>query len=157
MNRIDEIKGDVSLRVQGNEKEYYTQLTDVLREYMYRRFGFNAAEMTTSEIVDELLKIKDKESIKELKEILEVADLVKFAKLHPTVHENERNMLNAIEFVNATKNIEEENIKHPTEERIVSKRSLKQKRVLLASVIILAVIIVGVVVLLTTDLYNMFS
>ena len=157
MNRIDEIKGDVSLRVQGNEKEYYTQLTDVLREYMYRRFGFNAAEMTTSEIVDELLKIKDKESIKELKEILEVADLVKFAKLHPTVHENERNMLNAIEFVNATKNIEEENIKQPTEERIVSKRSLKQKRVLLASVIILAVIIVGVVVLLTTDLYNMFS
>ena len=82
---------------------------------------------------------------------------MKFAKLHPTVHENERNMLNAIEFVNATKNIEEENIKQPTEERIVSKRSLKQKRVLLASVIILAVIIVGVVVLLTTDLYNMFS
>ena len=157
INKIDEIKGDTSLRVEGNEKAYYTQLTDVLREYLERRFGFNAMEMTTSEIVDELLKIKDKESIKELKEILEVADLVKFAKMHPTMYENDRNMLNAVEFVNATKNIEEENIKQPTEQRIVSERSLKQKRMLLASVIILAVIIIGVAVLLTTDLYNMFS
>lgn len=157
ISKIDEIKGDTSLHVEGNEKAYYTQLTDVLREYLERRFGFNAMEMTTSEIVDELLKIKDKESIKELKEILEVADLVKFAKMHPTMYENDRNMLNAVEFVNATKNIEEENIKQPTEQRIVSERSLKQKRVLLASVIILAVIIIGVAVLLTTDLYNMFS
>lgn len=157
MNKIDEIKGDTALRVEGNEKEYYTKLTDVLREYMSRRFGFNAMEMTTSEIIDELLKIKDKESIKELKEILEVADFVKFAKMHPTMYDNDRNMLNAIEFVNATKDIEEENIKQPTEQRIVSKRSLKQKRILLVSVIFLAIIIIGVAVLLTTDLYNMFS
>lgn len=157
INKIDEIKGDTALRIEGNEKEYYTKLTDVLREYMCRRFCFNATEMTTSEIVDELLKVKDKESIKELKEILEVADLVKFAKMHPTTYENDRNMLNAIEFVNATKNIEEEKIVQPTEQRIVSERSVVQKRVLLASVIILAVIIIGVAVLLTTDLYNMFS
>ena len=155
--RIIKIKPKLPSHIVGNEKAYYTQLTDVLREYLERRFGFNAMEMTTSEIVDELLKIKDKESIKELKEILEVADLVKFAKMHPTMYENDRNMLNAVEFVNATKNIEEENIKQPTEQRIVSERSLKQKRMLLASVIILAVIIIGVAVLLTTDLYNMFS
>ena len=157
INKIDEIKGDSGLRVEGNEKEYYTKLTDVLREYMCRRFGFNATEMTTSEIINELLKVKDKESIKELKEILEVADLVKFAKMHTTMYENDLNMLNAVEFVNATKNIEEENITQPTEKRIVSKRSLKQKRVLLVSVIVLAIVIIGVAVLLTTDLYNMFS
>ena len=157
MNRIDEIKGDTSLRVTGNEKEYYTRLTDVLRDYMCRRFNFNATEMTTSEIVEELLKIKDKESIRELKEILEVADLVKFAKVHPTVSENDRNMLAAIEFVNATKNIEEENIQQPTEKRVVSERSLMQKRILMVSIILLAITIIGVTILLTTDLYNMFS
>ena len=107
LNRIEEIKGDKSLRLEGNTKEYYTQLTDTLREYMRDRYGFNATEMTTSEIVGHLLKIQDKESIKDLKEILQVADLVKFAKLHPSINENDRNMANAIEFVNETKNIEE--------------------------------------------------
>ena len=152
INKIDEIKSCDELRIEGNEKEYYTRLTDVLREYMRERFGFNATEMTTSEIIDELLKIQDKESLKELKEILELADLVKFAKMHPTAYENDRNMLNAIEFVNVTKNIEEENIKQPTEKRIVSRRSLKQKRILVAAIVILSITVIGVTVLLTTDL-----
>ncbi len=157
MNRIDEIKNDETLCVAGNEKEYYTQLTDVLREYMHERFGIDAQEMTTSEIIDEMLKIKDKESIKELKEILELADLVKFAKMKPTERENRLNMSNAIEFVNETKNIEEEKVVQPTEVKVVNERSLLHKRILVATVIFLAVVIAGVIFLLTTDLYNMFS
>ncbi|MBR3615589.1 MAG: hypothetical protein IKL56_03085 [Bacteroidaceae bacterium] len=156
INRIDEIRNNESLSAEGNEKEYYTQLTDVLREYMHDRFGIDAQEMTTSEIIDELLKIKDKESIKELKDILEVADLVKFAKMKPDERENRLNMTNAIEFVNETKNAEE-HIVQPTEVKIVNERSLLHKRVLIAAVVILAVIVLGVIFLLTTDLYNMFS
>lgn len=157
INRIDEIKNNEALSAEGNEKEYYTLLTDVLREYMHGRFGIDAQEMTTSEIIDEMLKIKDKESIKELKEILEVSDLVKFAKMKPGERENRLNMANAIEFVNETKNIEEEHIVQPTEMKIVNERSLLHKRVLIATVIFLAIVIVGVIFLLTTDLYNMFS
>lgn len=156
INRIDEIRNNESLSAEGNEKEYYTQLTDVLREYMHDRFGIDAQEMTTSEIIDELLKIKDKESIKELKEILEVADLVKFAKMKPDERENRLNMTNAIEFVNETKNAEEQ-IVQPTEVKIVNERSLLHKRVLIAAVVILAIVVLGVIFLLTTDLYNMFS
>lgn len=156
INRIDEIRNNESLSAEGNEKEYYTQLTDVLREYMHDRFGIDAQEMTTSEIIDELLKIKDKDSIKELKEILEVADLVKFAKVKPGERENRLNMTNAIEFVNETKNAEEQ-IVQPTEVKIVNERSLLHKRVLIAAVVILAVVVLGVIFLLTTDLYNMFS
>ena len=156
INRIDEIRNNESLSAEGNEKEYYTQLTDVLREYMHDRFGIDAQEMTTSEIIDELLKIKDKESIKELKEILEVADLVKFAKMKPDERENRLNMTNAIEFVNETKNAEEQ-IVQPTEVKIVNERSLLHKRALIAAVVILAVVVLGVIFLLTTDLYNMFS
>lgn len=156
INRIDEIRNNESLSAEGNEKEYYTQLTDVLREYMHDRFGIDAQEMTTSEIIDELLKIKDKDSIKELKEILEVADLVKFAKMKPDERENRLNMTNAIEFVNETKNAEEQ-IVQPTEVKIVNERSLLHKRALIATVVILAVVVLGVIFLLTTDLYNMFS
>lgn len=156
INRIDEIRNNESLSAEGNEKEYYTQLTDVLREYMHDRFGIDAQEMTTPEIIDELLKIKDKESIKELKEILEVADLVKFAKMKPDERENRLNMTNAIEFVNETKNAEEQ-IVQPTEVKIVNERSLLHKRALIAAVVILAVVVLGVIFLLTTDLYNMFS
>lgn len=157
LNRIEEIKGDKSLRLEGNTKEYYTQLTDTLREYMRDRYGFNATEMTTSEIVGHLLKIQDKESIKDLKEILQVADLVKFAKLHPSINENDRNMANAIEFVNETKNIEEEKVLQPTEKRIVNQRSLFEKRMLIVSISVIACVLVVIAALLAIDMYNLFS
>ena len=156
LNKIDEIKNDESWRQDNNTKEYYTRLTDALREYMYNRFKFNAAEMTTSEIIDYLHSIKSEDNIAELKEILEVADLVKFAKFHPTMNEKDLNMANAIEYVNATKNIEEEK-QETTEKRIVNKRSLLEKRILIASIVTIVITLVVIVVLLTTDLYNLFS
>ena len=156
LNKIDEIKNDETWRDDENVKEYYTRLTDALREYMFARFGFNATEMTTSEILDYLRGIDNKENIVELKEILETADLVKFAKLHPTANENNRNMMNAIEYVNVTKNIEEEK-QEPTEKKIVNQRSLLEKRVLIASIVVIVLVLIGVIALLTTDLYNLFS
>ena len=157
LNRIEEIKSDSTWRQNSNVKEYYTRLTDILREYMNERYGFNATEMTTAEIIETLMKIKDKESLKELKEILEVADLVKFAKLHPAMNDNDRNMTNAIDFVNETKNVEEEKIVQPTEKRIVNHRSLFEKRVLIASIVVIAILLLCIVTLFTIDLYNMFS
>ena len=156
LNRIENIKNDDAWKEDDNVKEYYTQLTDALREYMFARFGFNAAEMTTNEILEYLRGIDNKENIAELKEILETADLVKFAKLHPTANENNRNMQNAIEYVNVTKNIEEEK-QEPTEKKIVNQRSLLEKRVLVASIVVLVLVLIGVIALLTTDLYNLFS
>ena len=156
LNKIDEIKNDETWRDDENVKEYYTRLTDALREYMFARFGFNATEMTPSEILDYLRGIDNKENIVELKEILETADLVKFAKLHPTANENNRNMMNAIEYVNVTKNIEEEK-QEPTEKKIVNQRSLLEKRVLIASIVVIVLVLIGVIALLTTDLYNLFS
>ena len=157
INKIDEIKQDVSIRTEGNEKEYYTRLTDILREYMHNRFGFDAREMTTAEIVAEMLKIKEKEDIKELKEILETADLVKFAKMKPDERENEHNMSTAIEFINVTKNIEEEKTPQPTELKIKNERSLTQKLLLITGIIALAIILAVLLFLLSVDLYNMFS
>ena len=90
---IERIKGDKHLRMT-DPKAYYTELTDVLRTYMAERFGFNAMEMTSSEIIDKLLETNDKASISELKYLFETADLVKFAKHSPLMNENDMNLVN---------------------------------------------------------------
>ena len=77
--------------------------------------------------------------------------------MKPTTLENEHNMSSAIEFVNGTKNIEEEKVTQPTEVKIKNERSLLQKRILIAVIAVLAIIIAAVTFLLTADLYNMFS
>ena len=156
LQKIDEIKSDSALHMQESAKDYYTRLTDALREYMYNRYKFNAADMTTGEIIENLLRFNDKEAIKEVQEILEVADLVKFAKMKPSLNENDRNMLYAIDFVNATKDVEEEKQK-PVEEKVVNHRSLKQKRWLIASIAVVLCVLVAVAALLITDIGHMLG
>ena len=156
LHKIDEIKGDDTLVGDGSAKDYYTRLTDTLREYMHNRYKFNAAEMTTDEIIENLLRFNDKEAINEVKEILQVADLVKFAKMVPSQNENARNMLNAIDFVNATKDVEEENLK-PVEQKIVNERSRTEKYILITSIAIVFTVVVAVSALLIIDLGNMLG
>ena len=157
LNEIERIKTDNEWRASGNTKEYYTALTDALREYINNRFGFNAMEMTTEEIIARLLQVKDKESISELKEILQTADLVKFAKFNPPTNENDRNLLNAVEFINDTKVAESEVKEQPTEKRVVDHRSAKTKRIMLVSIIILSLLSLLLLVLLINELYYLFS
>ena len=92
----------------GQEKEYYTELTDILRNYIFRRFGINAMEMTSSQIIAVLKKNEETRAVNEqLNMILEVADFVKFAKLRPLPDDNERSYARALNFVNETKPVEE--------------------------------------------------
>ena len=89
---------------QGQEKQYYTRLVDILREYIDSRFGINAMEMTSSQILAALQRNKDtKEVNKYLKEILSMADFVKFAKMRPMPDDNERVMHRAVDFVELTR------------------------------------------------------
>ena len=156
LQKIDEIKSDKSLHVEESVKDYYTRLTDTLREYMQNRYNFNAVDMTTAEIVDNLLRFNDKDAIREVKELLEVADLVKFAKMQPTQYENDSNLRNAVDFVNATKNVEEENLK-PVETKVVNERSVTQKRWLIASIATVAAIVITLIVLLVKDLGHLLG
>ena len=157
LNEMERIKGDASWRTSDSSKEFYTALTDALRVYMNERFGFNAMEMTTEEIVSQLLQIKDKESVKEVRELLETSDLVKFAKFNPPMNENDRNLVCAVDFVNETKPSEEEIPVQPTEKRVVNERSLRSKRLLLLSIVLLSLAVVIVLSLLICDLYYLFS
>ncbi len=88
----------------GQDKEYYTALTDILRKYIYRRFDINAVEMTSSQIMDVLKKNEETRAVNEqLSMILEIADFVKFAKVRPLPDDNEVAYQRAVHFVNETK------------------------------------------------------
>ena len=51
MKKIEEIKADKMARA-NDPKKYYTELTEVIRMYIRERFGFNAMEMTSAEIIE---------------------------------------------------------------------------------------------------------
>lgn len=134
MKEIERIKAD-RMTTSENPKEYYTQLTDTLRTYLKERFGFNAMEMTSSEIITRLRQEDDKEKLSELDELFETADLVKFAKYSTQINENDRNLTSAIEFINSTKKED-----MPTEEKIEpqltdTEKRTKRSRIVLKSLI----------------------
>ena len=92
-----------------NHKHYQSKLTDVIRFYVEGRFGVPAMEQTTYEICISLKTgdILPKKLLEELQEVLSLADLVKFAKLTPTVNDNLGSLEFAIKLVNSTKPIEQ--------------------------------------------------
>ena len=97
----------------GQVKEYHTQLTDVVREYIDRRFEVSSAEQTSDETLRAMRPLlSDKKDLYEqLRKMLTLADLVKFAKWTTTPDENEMSLRSAYAFVKETTPVEEE----PTE------------------------------------------
>lgn len=84
-------------------KEFYIELSDIVREYIEFQFDVLALEMTTDETISALqLKGLEDEKIKPLKAMLQMADLAKFAKYKPIANENEQNFGTVKTFVNQT-------------------------------------------------------
>ena len=98
---------------KGQVKEFHVQITDVIREYIENRFGIYAVEMTSAEIFEsfEVRKLLIETDFIKLRQILEVADTVKFAKYEALQNENDLSMRNAFDFVESTKEIIDESIK----------------------------------------------
>ena len=140
MKEIERIKSE-RMTSSEDQKAYYTQLTDTLRTYLQERFGINAMEMTSGEIIERLQQEEDKRKLSELQELFETADLVKFAKHSAQINENDRNLTTAIAFINETKKED-----MPTEEKIVPKFTEEEKRSNLSHKILLSLIAVVAVV-----------
>ena len=99
-------------------KSYYVELTDVLRIYLYEQFDINALESTSDEIMEDIKVIRMDDKIKiEFKELLQMSDLVKFAKAHPLPEEGESFLTIALNFVNQTKPSEKEKSKEGEKEQ----------------------------------------
>ncbi|MEG1554420.1 MAG: hypothetical protein RRZ64_06955 [Rikenellaceae bacterium] len=104
INELEKIKKE-NLWQSGKVKLYYTRVTDVIRDYLGERFGVNAKEMTTDEILsimEEQISKKGKD-YQMLQELLRLSDLVKFAKLEPSPMDNQSAFDNAYYFIEVTK------------------------------------------------------
>ncbi len=84
-------------------KLYHSRLTDIVRQYLDDQFNIMAPEMTSQEIMQAAYYINfpDK-NLRELQQILELADLVKFAKYTPQPGEHTQSMQQAADFVKDT-------------------------------------------------------
>ena len=134
MNEIERIKSERKW-TEEDSKEYYTELTETLRNYIHERYGFNAMEMTSGEIIERLLQEQDEEALRELRSLFQTADLVKFAKYSTMINENDANLVCAIDFINQTKleedpNAPQEEIIVPEEVKQSQARSLTMKIVM---------------------------
>lgn len=108
LDALKSLKGR-QLWQSGNIKAYQSELTDIIRLYLEDRFDINALEMTTDEINRALLdKDFDKKHSTTLQRILQMADLVKFAKAKPSDDIHDQFMSEAEGFVQATRRSDEE-------------------------------------------------
>ena len=108
LEKLDAIR-EQKIWQSGQVKEYYTQLTDVVREYIARRFEVSSTEQTSDETLRAMrvLLTDKKELYDNLRKMLTLADLVKFAKWTTTPDENEISLRNAYTFVKETTLVEE--------------------------------------------------
>ncbi|MDG1038147.1 MAG: hypothetical protein P8O89_04310 [Polaribacter sp.] len=106
LNELDE-----KLLWQNNKvKEYYSELTEIVRGYIERELKVPALEKTTDEVLDMLKEFKNEETIltsedtiTKLRDLLREADLVKFAKSKPLALEIEEDRKDAQDIVSNLK------------------------------------------------------
>lgn len=93
---------------EGKVKEFYSELADILRRYLERRFQVDTLELTTAEIAS-VLKEKNFGSgiVGKVDEVLRNSDLVKFAKFVPPRPLAVRLTGTLVDIVNSTRPPEE--------------------------------------------------
>ncbi len=139
-----------------SQKEYYTRLTDTLREYIVNRFGFNAMEMTSGEIIQRLQDAGDPKMIDELKQLFRTADLVKFAKYETLINENDANLVNANNIIDQTKTDEV-----PVEEKIApslteqDKKTQGQRKFLKTLLWVSGLLVVAIILYVIYEVYTL--
>ena len=117
LEKLDAIKAQ-KIWKDGKVKEYQTELTDVVREYIGRRFDVQSTEKTSDETLRAMKPLIEKDLFGKLSKMLQLADLVKFAKWHTTPDENESALTTAYEFVQETKEVQSDNVQSTKEEEV---------------------------------------
>lgn len=93
-----------SLLADGEIKEYYVRMSDIIRRYIEGRYFIVALELTTFELIKDLRTADvDPQHVDLFQNFLDFCDLVKFAKLIPTASEHESILQQAFTVVENTK------------------------------------------------------
>lgn len=102
--QLEKLKAKDLIR-QGKVKEFYSEVSDIIRHYLENRFLLKAPEMTTEEFLfyvrDYSLLVSGHKTL--LKEFLLACDLVKFAKYLPPFEEMDAIFVSAKKLVDETK------------------------------------------------------
>jgi hypothetical protein len=141
--------------IQDEFKEYYSELTDIVRSYLEEDAKISAMESTTGQLIEKLELLSDsgaleleKDTIDQFKNILQTADLVKFAKSKPSMSVAEQDRKVVAQIVEKT----HEAIPEPTEEELMQlaeyqeelERKNQKKKLILGAVSLAALLIIGV-------------
>jgi len=103
LEQLEKLKEE-KLWQQGKLKQYHSELSDIIRQYIEHRFYIHAMEQVTDEIMYSFRTVDVGDELKmKLRQVLFLSDLVKFAKEQPLPNENDLSWSNAYEFVMATK------------------------------------------------------
>lgn len=142
-------------------KEYYIELTEILRVYLGKEVNVHTLEATTDELialVQDQNSAKNigitKESIQQLQAFLQHADFVKFAKLRPSSGEikNDRNIASTLidemkplldSYSEQQRIIEESIAKETKPKKEISLKNLSKRSKIFIAIIIFAAMIVG--------------
>lgn len=116
--------------IQDEYKQYYTELTDIVRSYLEEDAHVTALESTTDQLIDKLemlrdageLKLEDA-TLKQFKQILQTADLVKFAKSKPATSIAEEHRKSIEQIVIKTHDA----LPEPTEEELLEQEEYKEE------------------------------
>jgi hypothetical protein len=115
----------------GHIKDYHTELTDIVREYLRAGFNIHAHELTSEEILEWVNTTHINGQAKEkLRQILGLADMVKFAKLQPSPVEHDNSMIDATGFVRETQHENNARVTQPVHavpQREVSFTTVEEK------------------------------
>ena len=136
--------------IQDKYKVYYSELTAIVRSYLEEEVNISALESTTSELIHKLemlqdagdLKLQD-DTIKQFENILQTADLVKFARSKPPTSVAEKDRKAIEEIVVKTK----EALPEPTEEELLEQEeyqeiiALKKRKKKIISIVSAAAIV----------------
>jgi hypothetical protein len=142
--------------IQDEYKQYYTELTDIVRAYLEEEVHVSALESTTDQLLDKLELLRDsgkleleEETLSQFRKILETADLVKFAKSRPPVRKAEEDRTRVEQIVRKTK----EALPEPTEEELLQQEEYraelaareKRKKIRIAAVAAAGILLISLV------------
>jgi len=103
MKKIDELVSKQYIE-QGMIKQFYFELSEIIREYLSRRYKIATLERTSYEIMTDLNKLLfDKELIKKFDYFFNESDMVKFAKHIPDKNQLKSIVPDAKELIERTK------------------------------------------------------
>ncbi len=103
MERLDRL-GAYGFLENADNRPFYFAVSEIIRDYLGGRYGFDSLELTTDELIAELRRQAGRELVLgEIQGWLSACDLVKFAKISPSAAEARGALESAIRIVTATR------------------------------------------------------